>query len=129
MNINEAAKNLCITRHAVWMAVKNNRLNSAKIDGQWSFTQQDLEDYKNIKYKRDLSYKKDDEYTVGEAAKYLNCSKIHVYYACSSFKLPIVKDYPILIKLKDLDEYKKVMKTYKQTRRLNVNLNKSCNVA
>jgi hypothetical protein len=121
MNKVEAAKHLCVSKHAVYLAVRNNRLNAIKINGRWSFTLQDLEDYKNIKYKRDLSYRGADEYTVEEAAKYLNCTEVHLYYACRTYKIPFIDNSPILIKVKDLDEYKKVMKICKQKTKVQYN--------
>lgn len=90
MNIIQAAKELQITRAAVYMAITNNRLNAKKDSCGWTITLDDVIKYKNSRYKKEcpiidgkpLFDRSRGEVSIKEASILLKCQVQKLYHAC-----------------------------------------------
>ncbi len=92
VSITEAAKIHKVTRQAIYVAIKSNKLRAKKDVSRWLIDKQDLEDYKRLKYSRTKSTF-DGEllfdnhkgyYSVSQVAKMLNVPAQKIYYATRS---------------------------------------------
>lgn len=119
----EAGKVLDIGRYAVWKALKKKRIRGEKNGGQWTFTLQDLEEYRMNKFDRKFSTyngqplydKTKGEYSINEASKLLACPVQHLYYAARMKKIQTTKKKCAwVIHENDINEYRKVMRLGKK---------------
>ena len=89
VSITEAAKLNKVTRQAIYVAIKLNKLKARKETTRWTIHLDDLEAYRKQKYSRSKSTF-DGEllfdntkglYSVNQAAKYLSVPAQKIYYA------------------------------------------------
>ncbi|NGX59692.1 MAG: hypothetical protein KR126chlam3_00848 [Chlamydiae bacterium] len=89
VSITEAAKINNVTRQAIYVAIKQNKLKATKHTTRWTIDLDDLEDYRRQKYSRTKSMY-DGEllfdngkgyYSVNQAAKLLGVAAQKIYYA------------------------------------------------
>lgn len=89
VSITEAAKINNVTRQAIYVAIKQNKLKAKKETTRWLIHLDDLENYRNQKYSRSKSTF-DGEllfdntrgyYSVNQAAKILGVPAQKIYYA------------------------------------------------
>jgi excisionase family DNA binding protein len=88
VSITEAAKINNVTRQAIYVAIKQNKLKATK-KTRWEIDIQDLEDYRKNKYSRsksvfdgDLLFNNDKGYfSVNQVARILGVPAQKVYYA------------------------------------------------
>ena len=89
LSITEAAKINKVTRQAIYVAIKQNKLKAKKETTRWTIELQDLEDYRNNKYSRTKSMFDGDLlfdnskgfFSVNQTAKILAIPAQKVYYA------------------------------------------------
>lgn len=95
LSITEAAKLNNVTRQAIYVAIKHNKLKAKKNDARWTINVQDLEEYKKNKYSRTKSMFKGEllfdnkkgYYSVNQVAKMLGVPAQKVYYVTRSGKM------------------------------------------
>ncbi len=89
VSITEAARINGVTRQAIYVAIKQNKLKARKDSTRWTIDLDDLEDYRRNKYSRTKSTF-DGEllfdnnkgfYSVNQAAKILGVPAQKIYYA------------------------------------------------
>ncbi len=88
LNTTQAAEILCITRQAVFAAIKLKKLKGTKEHSRWSISEEDLDEYKRNKYNRDYSVYNDaplydqskGEFSVKKASEECRLKKNQVYY-------------------------------------------------
>jgi len=92
VSITEAARIHNVTRQAIYVAIKANKLRARKDTRRWMIDLADLREYKRLKYSRTRSMF-DGEllfdntkgfYSVNQAAKMLNVPAQKIYYAARS---------------------------------------------
>jgi len=89
VSITEAAKINNVTRQAIYVAIKQNKLKATKHTTRWTIDLQDLEEYRRQKYSRTKSMfdgellfdNKKGYYSVNQAAKMLGIPAQKIYYA------------------------------------------------
>ena len=89
VSITEAAKINNVTRQAIYVAIKQNKLKAYKDTTRWTIRLEDLEDYRRQKYSRSKSTYNgellfDNEngfYSVNQVAKMLGVPAQKIYYA------------------------------------------------
>lgn len=89
VSITEAAKINKVTRQAIYVAIKLNKLKAKKDTTRWTIHLDDLEEYRNHKYSRAKSMfdgelifdRNKGYYSVKESAKYLQVPAQKIYYA------------------------------------------------
>lgn len=89
VSITEAAKINNVTRQAIYVAIKQNKLRARKETTRWTIELHDLEEYRNNKYSRTKSMFDGDLlfdnskgfYSVNQTAKILDIPAQKVYYA------------------------------------------------
>lgn len=89
VSITEAAKINNVTRQAIYVAIKQNKLKATKHTTRWTIDLQDLEDYRRQKYSRTKSMydgellfdNKKGYFSVNQAAKLLGVPAQKIYYA------------------------------------------------
>ena len=87
--ITEAARLNNVTRQAIYVAIKQNKLKATKYATRWLIRIEDLDDYKNNKYSRakstyngELLFDNDKGYySVNQAAQMLKVPAQKIYYA------------------------------------------------
>ena len=87
--ITEAARLNNVTRQAIYVAIKQNKLKATKYVTRWLIRLEDLEAYKKSKYSRSKSMyngellfnNKDGFYSINQTAKMLNVPAQKIYYA------------------------------------------------
>lgn len=95
VSITEAAKINKVTRQAIYVAIKLNKLKATKDATRWSIHLDDLAEYRKQKYSRTRSTFKGElvfdnakgEFSVNQVAKLLNVPTQKIYYATRSGKL------------------------------------------
>jgi len=116
VSITEAAKINNVTRQAIYVAIKQNKLKASKDSTRWTIDLDDLEDYRRQKYSRTKSMyngellfdNKQGFYSVNQVAKQLNVPAQKIYYATRVGLLKASrKGAAWVIHQNDLDEYKK----------------------
>jgi excisionase family DNA binding protein len=116
MTITEAAKLNRVTRQAIYVAIKLNKLKATKKTTRWSINLSDLEEYKKNKFSRDKSVfdgrplydKSKGEYSVKLAAKELKCTPNRIYYLVNKGRINAIKRGSAWI-IFDIDKYKKAV--------------------
>lgn len=115
VSITEAAKLNRVTRQAIYVAIKLNKLKARKEATRWSIHLDDLAEYRKHKYSRAKSMHNGELVfdhskgfvSVNQVAKMLNVPPQKIYYATRSGKLKAVrKGAAWVISLNDLNEYK-----------------------
>nr|WP_228546950.1 helix-turn-helix domain-containing protein [Candidatus Neptunochlamydia vexilliferae] len=89
VSITEAARINGVTRQAIYVAIKQNKLKASKDSTRWTIDLDDLEDYRRNKYSRTKSTYEgellfDNQkgfYSVNQAAKMLGVPAQKIYYA------------------------------------------------
>ena len=89
VSITEAARINGVTRQAIYVAIKQNKLRARKDSTRWTIDLDDLEDYRRNKYSRtkstfdgELLFDNDKGfYSVNQAAKILGVPAQKIYYA------------------------------------------------
>jgi hypothetical protein len=89
VSITEAAKINNVTRQAIYVAIKLNKLKAKKEASRWTITLEDLEEYRRNKYSRTKSTFNGEllfdngkgYYSVNQVAKMLNVPAQKIYYA------------------------------------------------
>lgn len=95
VSITEAAKLNKVTRQAIYVAIKLNKLKAHKENARWTIHLDDLAAYRKHKYSRSRSVFNGElvfdnnkgEYSVNQVAKMLNVPPQKIYYATRSGKL------------------------------------------
>lgn len=95
VSITEAAKLNKVTRQAIYVAIKLNKLKARKETTRWTIHLDDLENYRNQKYSRTKSTfdgellfdNNKGYYSVNQIAKMLNVPAQKIYYATRIGKL------------------------------------------
>lgn len=89
VSITEAAKINNVTRQAIYVAIKQNKLKATKHTTRWTIDLEDLEEYRRQKYSRTKSMyngellfdNRKGYYSVNQAAKLLSVPAQKIYYA------------------------------------------------
>jgi excisionase family DNA binding protein len=89
VSITEAARINGVTRQAIYVAIKQNKLKARKDSTRWTIDLDDLEEYRRNKYSRskstfdgELLFDNDKGYySVNQAAKMLGVPAQKIYYA------------------------------------------------
>ncbi|NGX37838.1 MAG: hypothetical protein K1000chlam2_01001 [Chlamydiae bacterium] len=89
VSITEAAKINNVTRQAIYVAIKQNKLKATKYTTRWTIDLEDLEEYRRQKYSRTKSMydgellfdNKKGYYSVNQSAKLLGVPAQKIYYA------------------------------------------------
>jgi excisionase family DNA binding protein len=89
LSISEAAKLTNVTRQAIYVAIKHNRLNATKNVKKWRISLEDLKKYRENRYSRAFSLRNGKRiydvsqgtYSIGQAAKLLGVPPQKIYYA------------------------------------------------
>jgi len=92
VSITEAARIHNVTRQAIYVAIKANKLRARKDTRRWMIDLADLREYKRLKYSRtrsmfegELLFDNDKGfYSVNQTAKILNVPAQKIYYAARS---------------------------------------------
>lgn len=114
VSITEAAKLNKVTRQAIYVAIKLNKLKARKETTRWTIHLDDLEDYRNQKYSRTKSMhngelifdKSKGHYSVNQAARMLSVPAQKIYYATRIGALKAHrKGAAWVIQVEDLKEY------------------------
>jgi excisionase family DNA binding protein len=99
VSITEAARIHNVTRQAIYVAIKSNKLRARKDTRRWMIDLADLREYKRLKYSRTRSMF-DGEllfdnakgyYSVNQVAKLLNVPAQKIYYAARSGYLKAIR--------------------------------------
>jgi len=116
VSITEAAKINNVTRQAIYVAIKQNKLKASKDSTRWTIDLDDLEEYRRQKYSRSKSVyngellfdNKRGFFSVNQVAKLLNVPAQKIYYATRVGLLKASrKGAAWVIHVNDVEEYKK----------------------
>jgi len=122
VSITEAAKINGVTRQAIYVAIKLNKLKATKETTRWTIHVDDLADYQNLKYCRSKSVfngeplfdNKNGFYSVNQVAQMLKVPAQKIYYATrSGFLKAHRKGAAWVIHTDDLKEYQEKYVTKK----------------
>lgn len=99
VSITEAARIHNVTRQAIYVAIKSNKLRARKDTRRWMIDLSDLREYKRLKYSRTRSMFEGEllfdnakgYYSVNQVAKLLNVPAQKIYYAARSGYLKAVR--------------------------------------
>lgn len=114
LSITEAAKLNKVTRQAIYVAIKLNKLKAKKETTRWTIHLDDLEEYRKQKYSRTKSMFNGEllfdqtkgHYSVNQAARMLNVPAQKIYYATRIGALKAHrKGAAWVIDMNDLKEY------------------------
>lgn len=89
VSITEAAKLNKVTRQAIYVAIKLNKLKASKETTRWTISLKDLEEYRKQKYSRTKSVFQGEllfdnqkgYYSINQAARMLSVPAQKIYYA------------------------------------------------
>lgn len=95
LSISEAAKISDVTRQAIYVAIKLNKLKASKSETNWTIQIADLEEYRKNRYSRSKSIFQGQLifdhakgfYSINDTAKMLGVPTQTVYYATRSKKM------------------------------------------
>lgn len=116
VSITEAAKMNKVTRQAIYIAIKLNKLKATKVSTRWKINLKDLEDYRQNKYSRaksmyngELLFNSDKGYfSVNQVAQMLKVPAQKIYYATRAGYLKAQRRGAAwVIHVEDLEVYKK----------------------
>tara|TARA_B100000989_G_scaffold241086_1_gene187973 strand:+ start:249 stop:683 length:435 start_codon:yes stop_codon:yes gene_type:complete len=114
VSITEAARINGVTRQAIYVAIKQNKLKASKESTRWTIDLNDLEKYRRDKYSRtkstfegELLYNNDKGfYSVNQAAKMLGVPAQKIYYATRIGVLKAIrKGAAWVIHIDDIKQY------------------------
>lgn len=99
VSITEAARIHNVTRQAIYVAIKSNKLRARKDTRRWMIDLADLREYKRLKYSRTRSMFQGELlfdnakgfYSVNQVAKLLNVPAQKIYYAARSGYLKAIR--------------------------------------
>jgi excisionase family DNA binding protein len=99
VSITEAARIHNVTRQAIYVAIKSNKLRARKDTRRWMIDLADLREYKRLKYSRTRSMFEGEllfdnakgYYSVNQVAKLLNVPAQKIYYAARSGYLKAIR--------------------------------------
>lgn len=126
VSITEAAKLHKVTRQAIYVAIKLNKLKARKEATRWEIHLDDLAEYRKQKYSRARSTFNGElvfdttrgHYSVNQVAKMLNVPPQKIYYATRSGKLQALrKGAAWVIDQNNVNEYKEKFLQKKRARR------------
>ena len=115
VSITEAAKINNVTRQAIYVAIKQQKLKATKDSTRWTIRLSDLEDYRNNKYSRaksvfggELLFDNDKGfYSINQTAQMLNVPAQKIYYATRVGQLKATrKGAAWIIHIDDIRGYK-----------------------
>lgn len=115
VSITEAAKLNKVTRQAIYVAIKLNKLKAQKDSARWTIDLEDLAEYRKHKYSRarstyngELIFDASKGYfSVNQTAKKLNVPPQKIYYATRSGKLKAErKGAAWVIQESEIEEYR-----------------------
>lgn len=116
VSITEAAKINNVTRQAIYVAIKQNKLRAFKDAARWTIDLDDLEEYRRQKYSRTKSMYNgellfDNQkgfYSVNQVAKHLDVPAQKIYYATRVGLLKASRRGAAwVVHQNDMEEYKK----------------------
>lgn len=114
VSITEAARLNNVTRQAIYVAIKLNKLKAKKATTRWTIDMEDLEEYRRNKYSRAKSLHNGTlvfdnaigHYSVNQAAQMLRVPAQKIYYATrKGFLKAHRKGAAWVVTLSDLKEY------------------------
>ncbi len=114
--IAEVSKFYGLQRGSIYQAIKTKRLAAKKENGRVYISREALAAYRLNRYSRagswfgeELAFDKNKgEYSLPEAAKFLEVSKNFLYYSCGRNSIPYTrKNVAYVFKLEDLKDLKK----------------------
>lgn len=126
VTITEAAKINQVTRQAIYVAIKQEKLRAQKDSTRWTIRLGDLEDYRNNKYSRSKSTfdgqlifdNNKGYYSVNQVAKILGVPAQKIYYATRVNMLKAIrKGAAWVIHEDDLSSYREMFLAKKNGRR------------
>lgn len=126
VSITEAAKLNRVTRQAIYVAIKLNKLKARKEAARWAIHLDDLAEYRKHKYSRSRSMFNGELvfdgtkglHSVNQVAKMLNVPPQKIYYATRSGKLRAErKGAAWVISSNDINEYKEKYLQKKRVKR------------
>jgi excisionase family DNA binding protein len=126
VSITEAAKLNRVTRQAIYVAIKLNKLRARKESARWAIDLDDLAEYRKHKYSRARSMYKgelvfDNDkgfYSVNQVARMLKVPPQKIYYATRSGKLKATrKGAAWVIATSDVELYREQYLAKKRRRR------------
>lgn len=115
VTITEAAKLNKVTRQAIYVAIKLNKLKAQKDSTRWTIHLEDLADYRKQKYSRSRSTHNGElifdtmkgHLSVNQTAKVLGVPPQKIYYATRSGKLKAIrKGAAWVIQETEIEEYR-----------------------
>jgi excisionase family DNA binding protein len=116
VSITEAAKINNVTRQAIYVAIKLQKLKARKENSRWTIDLKDLEEYRRNKYSREKSLfdgelifdRNKGYYSVKQVADLLRVPAQKIYYATRVGLLPAHrKGAAWVIHIEDIERYKK----------------------
>jgi excisionase family DNA binding protein len=126
VSITEAAKLNKVTRQAIYVAIKLNKLKARKDSTRWAIHLDDLADYRKQKYSRARSTFNGElvfdsnkgQYSVNQVAKMLGVPPQKIYYATRSGKLKAFrKGAAWVIDVSEIETYRQNFLQKKRKRR------------
>lgn len=126
VSITEAAKLNKVTRQAIYVAIKLNKLKARKDSTRWAIHLDDLAEYRKHKYSRARSVFNGElvfdlnkgQVSVNQAAKMLNVPPQKIYYATRSGKLRAFrKGAAWVINVEDVNQYREQFLQKKRKRK------------
>lgn len=118
VSITEAAKINNVTRQAIYVAIKQNKLKAKKDTTRWTINLKDLEEYRKNKYSRSKSMfdgsllfdNTQGYYSVNQVAKILGVPAQKIYYALRTGMLKSIrKGAAWIMHLDHIEEYKTLL--------------------
>jgi len=115
VSITEAARINGVTRQAIYVAIKQNKLKAKKNETRWTIKLDDLEDYRRNKYSRAKSTYEGEllfdnekgDYSINQAAKMLGVPTQKIYYATRIGMLKASrKGSAWVVQAEDIKEYR-----------------------
>lgn len=126
VSITEAAKLNKVTRQAIYVAIKLNKLKASKDSARWTIHLDDLAEYRKHKYSRAKSVFNGELifdshkglFSVNQVAKMLNVPPQKIYYATRSGKMKAErKGAAWVIPAGEIEEYRNKYLNKKRRRR------------
>jgi excisionase family DNA binding protein len=126
VSITEAAKLNNVTRQAIYVAIKLNKLRATKETSRWMINMEDLNDYRKQKYSRTKSTFQGEllfdntkgYYSINQVSKMLNVPAQKIYYATRAGYLKAHRRGAAwVVRLEDVKEYQETYLTSKVSKK------------
>jgi excisionase family DNA binding protein len=126
VSITEAAKLNNVTRQAIYVAIKLNKLKATKETSRWMIEMEDLNDYRKQKYSRTKSTFQGEllfdntkgYYSINQVSKMLNVPAQKIYYATRAGYLKAHRRGAAwVVRLEDVKEYQETYLTSKVSKK------------